>query len=284
MALQRVEEIRNQGHADLLADYFEPISILAQAVVLGIDREDISSLRNWVRDLAIGASNFDKDPIMQGTADAASSEMSRVLQPLIEQESAQPSTSLISDLLHRGREEGCPRRPDEVLPTLKVLMIGGAQEPGHASASTLYALFCHPDQLRDVQEDSSLLGSAVNETLRWMSPIGTQTRQTTQSVTIAGSRIPQGERVAALISSANRDNAIFQEPDRFNIYRRDGRNAAFGFGPHACVGSLFTRKSSQVMLEVILHALPNMRPDGSKPTLLRGWEFRGPRALYVVWD
>lgn len=170
------------------------------------------------------------------------------------------------------------------MPTIKVILLGGMQEPGHGAGSVLAGLLTHPEQMRAVLADpDGLVPKAVDEGLRWIAPIGTQTKQATRAIELGGATIPAGAPVAALVSSANRDESRFPDPDRFDIRRNQGSHAAFGFGHHFCSGRFFAREQMCLAVALLLARFPNMRlADGDTP-VFRGWEFRAPTALHVTF-
>jgi cytochrome P450 len=180
--------------------------------------------------------------------------------------------------------QGTTRDLALIAPTVLVTLLGGMQEPGHGAGSVLLGLLRDQRQLAMVREDPSRwLLPAVDEGLRWVAPIGTQTRQTTAEVDVGGVRIPAGVAVAAVVASACHDERRFEDPERFDITRADLEHAAFGFGSHYCTGHWFARQQIRIALEVLLAAAPGIRlADGATPEL-RGWEFRAPTTLDVQW-
>ena len=157
-------------------------------------------------------------------------------------------------------------------------------EPGHGAGSILAGLLAHPEQLRQVLDDpDTFVPKAVDEGLRWVAPIGTQTRQTTRAVEIGGATIPAGAPVAALVSSASRDESRFSDPDRFDINRDEGNHAAFGFGHHFCSGRFFAREQMCLAVRLLLERFPDLRLVPGKEPVFRGWEFRAPTTLHVAF-
>jgi cytochrome P450 len=167
---------------------------------------------------------------------------------------------------------------------LKLILLGGMQEPGDALGIALWALLSHPQALHELVAHPELCDQAVEEALRWYSPVGTQTRQVTQPVTLGGVSLEPGARVAAVLASADRDERHWQDPERFDIHRPRASHAAFGLGPHHCAGASFARGEVVIPLRLLLQRLPNLRLDPSKPVEHRGWEFRAPVQLQVLWD
>jgi cytochrome P450 len=177
-----------------------------------------------------------------------------------------------------------------------VILLGGMQEPGHAGGSALAGLLASPAQLSAVRDDpAGLLPAVVEEGLRWVSPIGTQTRQAVTGTELGGTTIPAGAPVGSLVSSANRDETKFADPDRFDIFRhRPGTGhrpaapphrpavLAFGAGKHFCAGHAFSRAQVRIALEALLRRFPRLALDPARPPEFRGWEFRAPRRLDVL--
>ncbi|MDX6551775.1 MAG: hypothetical protein QOH74_263, partial [Gaiellales bacterium] len=141
----------------------------------------------------------------------------------------------------------------------------------------------HPEALADLRADQGLLRAAIEEALRWLSPVGTQTRQLTVPATVAGVHLDAGTAIAAVLSSANRDERHWDEPERFDIRRR-GAHAAFGLGPHHCAGAPFARLEVSLPLQLLLDELPGLRLDTGHEVEFSGWEFRAPLALHARWD
>lgn len=269
--------------AELMAAYFEPVSVLSLGRVLGIDDLGAGRLRDWFWRLHQGVINFEGNPERGKTGLDCSREIDRVLAPVFDRLEAAGDDSTISHLLHSGMPAGACRARDYVMPTLKVILLGGMQEPGHGGGSTLVGLLSNPDQLAAVRADpAGLLPAVVEEGLRWVAPIGTQTRQAVADIELGGATIPAGAPVGALVSSACRDETRFTDPDRFDIFRPRRSHLAFGAGRHFCAGHAFSRAQIRIALEVLLARFPALALDPDRPPVFRGWEFRAPRNVDVL--
>ncbi len=265
-----------RGGAELLTEYFEPVSTLALARSMGFADEGVATLQAWFRGLAQGATNFEHDPVKQRTGDETAAAVRARADAVFDEVTQHPRDCALAHMLDHPR--------DFVMPTVLVTLLGGMQEPGHGAGSTLVGLLTHPEQWDAVREDRSLLLRAVDEGLRWVAPIGTQTRQAARDVEIGGAHIPAGDAVAAVVASACRDEARFADPDRFDIFRPEQDSAVFGFGGHYCSGHWFARHQIRIALEVLLERAPQLRPaDGWVPSFV-GWEFRAPTAVPVHWS
>ena len=173
---------------------------------------------------------------------------------------------------------------EEICSNLKVMLVGGMQEPGDAVGIGLWALLSHPDQADEVRADpDTLIRPASEEGLRWHSPVGTSTRQATRPATLAGVDLEEGALIAAVVSSANRDERHWTDPDRYDIHRK-GAHLAFATGTHHCVGAWLARAEIRTAFRALFERLPKLRLDDHHPIELHGWEFRGPKHLHVRWD
>jgi cytochrome P450 len=278
-----LDGLAGRDRAELMADYLEPVSVLSLGSVLGVAHLGADRLRDWFWRLHQGVINFEGNPGRAEIGLACSREIDTVLGPVFDRAEAAGDDSTISHLLHSGMPGGACRAREFVMPTLKVILLGGMQEPGHGGGSTLVGLLSSPDQLAAVRDDpAGLLPAAVEEGLRWVSPIGTQTRQVTADTELGGVTLPAGAPVGSLVSSANRDETKFAHPDRFDIFRPRSANLAFGAGRHFCAGHAFSRAQVRIAIEVLLRRYPALALDPARPPVFRGWEFRAPRRLDVL--
>lgn len=285
IATELLDGLAAEGEGDLMDVYCEPLAVLSLARVIGLPGHlDAPTLRRWFHEIAGGTSNYEFDPDKQRVADATAAEVDAVLRPLLERLLEEPDGSMLSHMLH-AEEGDLDARMRGFLPTLKVALIGGLQEPAHGLGSTVVGLLEHPDQLAAVRADpQTLIRRAVDEGLRWVSPIGTQGRVAGHDATIAGIAIPPGEGVGLMIPSANRDETVWgDDADAFDIRRSKHANAAFGFGPHFCVGHQLARIQMRTGLQLLLERFPRLQLDPARPPVFRGWEYRGPATLPVRW-
>jgi len=283
LAEELLDGLEGRGEAELMSEYFEPISVLGLGRVLGLGHLDGDTLRRWFHGLAEGAINFEDDPAKWKVADATAAEIDVELAPVFERLFADPDGSTIATMLHLA-DGTLEERVATILPTLKVILLGGMQEPGHAAGTTLVGLL-ESRQVGAVLDDLALVRDAVEEGLRWISPIGTQTRRALVETELGGTTVPAGANLGLLVSSANRDADVWgPTADEFNLFRPKRTHAAFGFGTHYCSGHHFSRVQMRIALTRLLERLPGLRLDPDRPPLFTGWEFRAPRHLHVLWD
>jgi cytochrome P450 len=276
--------IQPRGHAEMMTEFFEPLSVLALARSLRLPADiDASTLARWFAGLSAGTSNYERDARKQALKDATSAEIDRALQPLLERLDEEPDDSLLASLLH-ARAGPLQQRIAWLMPTFKLVLIGGLQEPGHGGGSILHGLLSDVDQLAALRVDPDLIPAAVWEGLRWVAPIGATMRMATPGSRLGGTELPTGSRVILSIASANRDAAMWERADRFDLRRPRHITATFGFGAHACVGVHFARVLLRVAIARLIESLPNLRLSPNAEVIYRGWIYRAPKVLPVLWD
>ena len=164
-----------------------------------------------------------------------------------------------------------------------MILLGGMQEPGHAAGSTVVGLLASGQAALLASDPAGLVRDAVEEGLRWVSPIGTQTRRALADVELGGIVVPEGSNLGVLVSSANRDEEVSgPTADAFDLARAKRNHAAFGFGPHFCSGHHFSRVQMRIALQRLFERFPRLRLDPERPPELKGWEFRAPLHLHVL--
>jgi cytochrome P450 len=283
IANELIDRFALDGEVDLMPAFAEPLSVRVLQQVLGLGEVPVETLMAWFEHLGIGASNFEFDQDKQAVANAASSAVDDTVAGMVDRLVGHPDGSILSRMLH-SEVDGHRLTRAEICSNLKVMIVGGMQEPGDLIGIATWALLSHPAQAEEVKADASLVKPAVEEALRWHSPVGTSTRQTTRPATLAGVELQEGALIAAVVASANRDERRWTDPDRFDVRRREGAHLAFAIGPHHCVGAWLARAETRTALRVLLERLPGLRLDQEMPVELRGWEFRRPTRLHVRWD
>jgi pimeloyl-[acyl-carrier protein] synthase len=159
------------------------------------------------------------------------------------------------------------------------LLVAGNETTTNLIGNGLHALLKHPDQLRRVADDRTLIPSAVEEMLRYDSPVQLTTRAANTDLDLSGTRIKQGDFVYLFIGAANRDPAQFDHPDRFDVSRPDNKHLAFGAGHHFCLGAPLARLEAQVAIRTLLRRYPRLRLAGDDPEYRNNFNLRGLKAL-----
>jgi cytochrome P450 len=283
LANELIDGFEAREEADLFTEFADPMSVRSLRFMLGLDEVAWEDLLRWNQGLMLGLANFEGDPAKQAPADVASASLSEVIERVLDRLEDEPDGSVLSAMLHHD-EDGDRMTREEIVANTKLMLSGGLQEPRDVIALVLYALGSKPDHLEEVRADRRLVKPAVEETLRWAGPVGTSTRQTTETTELSGVKLEEGALIGAVLSSANRDPRRFTDPDRFDVHRKEGAHLAFAVGNHFCLGAWFGRHLARVSLEILLDRLPGLRLDTERPATLSGWEFRAPDSTWVRWD
>ncbi len=283
LAHELIDGFEARGECDLFREFADPMSVRSLRFMLGLDEVAWEDLLRWNEGLMPGLANFEGDPVKQAPADEASASLGEVIERVLDRLAGEPDGSVLSWMLHH-EHDGERMSRDEIVANTKLMLSGGLQEPRDVIALVVIALGSEPEQLEEVRAHRSLVKPAVEETLRWAGPVGTATRQTTAPTELAGTELPEGAVLGAVLSSANRDARRFTDPDRFDVHRKEGAHLAFALGNHFCLGAWFGRHLARVSLEILLDRLPNLRLDPDRPPTLNGWEFRAPDSTWVRWD
>jgi cytochrome P450 len=278
-------EVKPRSEANLTAALFEPISVRCIGNVIGLTGTPNETLVEWFHAMSAGLQNVNDDQAVWDRLERALAEIDEQLGALYESALAEPDHTLMSHVMHGGMPDGQVRSFDEVVPTMKVIILGGLQEPGHAAANACAGLLLNPEQARVVADDPKEHAlRAFDEGLRWISPIGVTPRVTAEDVVVADTHIPAGSSVAIVMASANRDENRFVDPDRFDMFRKKRPHLSFGFRPHFCSGHALSRAMGEIALEEVFTQLPNLRLDENRELRAKGWRFRGVSDLPAKWD
>ncbi len=248
------------------------------------DLVDAPTLIDWFAGLAAGVSNYEDDPAKTAACDAVSNDIDAVCIPRFAERLATPADDLISDLV--GATDGpLDDRLAFAMPSFKLVLLGGLQEPAHGGATIAHCLLRHPDQLAAVRADASLVPVAVEEGLRWTAPIGNLLRGVAPGTTLSGMAFPPEARAILVVSSANRDEAVWgPTADVFDIARPRQAHLSFATGPHYCIGHHFAKVQLRIAISMLLERFPALRLDPDHETVYRGHEYRSPKALRVLVD
>jgi cytochrome P450 len=284
VANELIDGFAGRGEVELASEFAEPLSVLVLKRATGIgDAVDDETLRRWFHELALGAANFEGDEDKQRVADGASQEVNETVAGILERLEGSPDDTLLSSMLHT-EVDGERLSREEIQSNLKVMIVGGLQAASDLIALSTWSLLSHPEQARRVVDDLDLVPHAVEEGARWFSPVGTSTRQTTRDTELAGVKLEKGALVAAVLSSANRDERHWSDPDSYDIDTHRRPHLAFAGGAHVCVGALLARQEARTAVRLLLERLPNLRLDPDRPAAFSGWEFRSPEHMHLVFD
>jgi len=268
-----------RGRMDLVAAYALPLPVTIIAELLGVPAADRGRFQAWSNNVVAVSSAGD---LVRGLPSIWL--FVRYLRRLIAGRRARPRDDLVTDLI-RAEEAGDALCEDELLAMVFLLLVAGYETTVNLIASGTLALLEHPDQLARLRREPELMGSAVEELLRFTSPVDIATeRFAREDVAFGGARIPRGEMVLAVLGSANRDAAQFPDPDTLDLAREPNRHLAFGQGAHYCLGAPLARLEGRIALGTLLRRLPGLALAAPPDALRwrRGLFLRGLAELPVV--
>lgn len=255
-----------------------PITVISE--LMGLPRADSERFALWADDVASFQATGHADADNARRAARAIEAVEDYFREVCDARRRTPADDLISRLV-MAREEGDRLTQEELLNMCVNLLFAGHQTTEHLIANGLHALLRHPDQLRLLYEQPDLLPSAVEECLRYESPIQRAWRRVDVDTTVRGRTLRAGDLVFAMLGSANRDPDVFDDPDRFDITRSPNRHLAFGYGIHFCIGAPLARLEAPLALGALLERWPGLRLAGES-TRERNIHLRGFTELRVA--
>jgi cytochrome P450 len=265
-----------QGEMDIVSDYAVPLPMMVIAEMLGIPTQDWPSFREW-SDVILNLSHTlpGGDRALKAAEEfrGVTAEMSEYLSTLIEQRRRQPTGDLLTRLVH-AEVDGERLQPDEILGFFQLLLVAGHETTTNLIANSMLSFLDYPDQLERLRARPELLESAIEEVLRFRSPVQWMMRMPRRSVELHGETIHVGTMVLPMIGSANRDENVFRDADRFDISRDPNPHIAFGHGIHFCIGAALSRLEARIALPDLLSRLGDFEFAG-----VSAWEPRD--ALHV---
>jgi cytochrome P450 len=280
LADELLETAARKKHFDLVEDYALPIPITMISEVLGVPVEDRAKFHRWTKRLTSLS-----QPLHLLMTIPAFIGLLTYIRKLCKMRRLNPQDDLISAMA-QSDENGQILTDDELQGMVVLLLIAGHETSVNLISSGTLALLEHPDQFDLLRQTPALIKTATEELLRYYPPIETATqRYAREDITIAGVTIPRGEQVMAVIASANRDAAQFENPDTLDITRENNKHLSFGQGIHYCVGAPLARLEGHIALNTLLAHMPNLRLNVPAESLRwrSGLTFRGLEALPVTF-
>ncbi len=252
-----IDAICERGECDLVRDIAAPLPMAVIGDMLGVRPDEREMFLKWSDDLVTGLSSSVSETDMQVTMDAFSA-YNDYTRSKIEQRRAEPTDDLISVLVD-SEVDGERLTDDEILQETLLILVGGDETTRHTISGGTEQLMRNRDQWDLVQNDPDLIPGAIEEMLRWTSPLKNMARTITADTEFHGTALHQGEKMLLLFESANFDEAVFGDPENFRIQRDPNSHLAFGFGAHFCLGNQLARIELRNMTRRLLQRLPDMR-------------------------
>jgi cholest-4-en-3-one 26-monooxygenase len=270
-----IDQVAERGECDFVTDIAAWLPLVMIGDALGVAEEDHPKLLTWSDDLMRGQGATDP-ALIEGMTNAFAEYVPYIM-GVIEDRTTCPVDDLMS-ILCTAEVDGQRFEQDEIIHESLLILIGGDETTRHVITGGLYQLLRNRDQWERLREDRSLLDGAVEESLRWVTPIKNMARTATRDVDLGGKTIQEGQKLLLLYPSANRDEDHFDDPMTFDMTRSPNDHVAFGFGTHFCLGASLARLELKVAFDRVLDRLPDIQladegePDFRPANFVSGYE------------
>ncbi len=280
IADELISQFDTNSKVDLISQFAYPLPVIVIAEMLGIPAEDRDLFRRWTGDLA-PLIDFVQDMAIVERAMKAMQETREYFVKLVDERRKNPREDLVSALI-AAEEKGDRLTLDEMLANIVLLLGAGHETTANLIGNGMLALMRNRGEFDKLRRDPLLIKSAVEECLRYDSPVQATARRTLEDVQLGGVTIPRDTHVIVLIGACNRDPAQFAEPDRFDIARRDNEHLAFGGGIHFCLGANLARVEGEIAIGSLTARFPTMEITGDPVQYRDMFNLRGLKVLPVL--
>lgn len=255
IAHELLDRLKGHERFDFMLDFAVPLPVIIISRMLGVPPEDRNRFKQWSDKLVEGGTS--EDPAGQ---QQAMGELYAYFTAVLERRRREPADDLVTELL-QAKIDDQHLDMAQLLEFCLLLLVAGNETTTNLLGNFVVTMLEHPDQLERLRGKPELLGSAIEESLRYRSPIQHISRVATRDLELGGSQIRQGQRVVVWLGSVNRDEQKFEQADRFMIERHPNPHMAFGQGIHFCLGAPLARLEAQIALEILLERVPSIRPE-----------------------
>jgi cytochrome P450 len=261
---EAIDEAIKRGGMEVVSEFASPLPMGVISEILGVPAEDRPLLRQWADDMVSfqGVNRPSEEHLIR--AQNALAAMRPYILNMIEERRRQPREDLISKFA-AAEANGERVSEAELINTCVTLFVAGHETTIALITSAIYTLLSHPDQLHLLLREPSLLAPAVEEVLRFESPVSRQPRRMKAGAHLNGKDLKEGQMVFQMLNAANRDPQYFTDPDAFNIQREKNKHIAFGYGAHFCAGATLARVEALIAVGTLLRRLPNLKLVHASP-------------------
>jgi cytochrome P450 family 142 subfamily A polypeptide 1 len=254
-----IDKAAERGEVDFVRDIAAPLPMAMIGDMLGVEPVDFDKLLHWSDDLILGTNAKASPEVMMNAAKAAG-EYAEYNRKVVAERRAKPQQSDLMSILVHAEIDGEKLEDEALLQESLLILVGGDETTRHVISGGMYQLMKNPDQRQILIDDPSKIPTAVEEMLRWVTPIQNMARTATADIEVEGQRIEKGQKLLLLYGAANRDDRVFEDPHRFDVQRSPNDHVAFGgHGAHFCLGSSLARLELRVMFDRLIERLPEMQ-------------------------
>jgi cytochrome P450 len=275
-----IRHLEGEQEFDFIKEFAFPLPAMVIMDLLGLPEEDMADLKDWSNQMQLFIGSATTSPQKYDLAEAGATAMAAYFREVIRTRGQRPGDDLVSQLMAL-RDVDDALTEDEVIGTCMLFLFGGHETTTNLIGNGVRVLLQHPGEKQRLLEDPALIGSAVEEILRYDGPTGASVRLVRNSHRMHGVELEAGQRVFVMINAANRDPRAFEEPDRFDISRTPNNHLTFNYGPHFCMGAPLARLEGQVAIGEVLRRLPGISLAADSYDYMDTMIMRGVRSMPV---
>jgi cytochrome P450 len=283
IADELIDQVIESGSMDVISDFASPLPAIVTAKLLGVPLTDREMLHYWINDIAEVMGNFQHHPDRVAQIVKSLNDLKSYVASRMEVERISPSGGLIHSLM-QAEVEGQRLSNEEVIANTIITLVGGHETTMNLIASGLLTLLHNKASFELLRSRPEIITSAVEELLRFESPVQYTARIVPAEMKLGGKTIPKGARIVVILAAANRDPARFPDPDRLDLLRSDNRHVAFGWAAHFCFGAPLARMEGQIAFNTLLRRLSRPALLGPPPEWRNNAALRGLTALRIQFD
>jgi cytochrome P450 len=278
---QMLGSLRHGSEVDLMREFANPMPVRIISAMLGVPQELHETFVNWSRAVAVFRGSPDRTVEQARAAQNALAQMTDFFCKAVAERRRNKGNDLIS-LLIDIEEDGEVLTEEELYAQCIALLFAGHETTRNLIGNGMYTLLQHPEETAELREKPGIIRTAVEEILRYESPVQFTARVLKEEIEVCGQRIPQKWSILCMLGAANRDPKQFKEPNRLNLKRLNNQHLAFSAGPHFCIGSQLARLEGQIAILNLVQRFPEMKLTGPRPEWAATFGFRGLKTLSVI--
>ena len=277
-----LDKVEPAGRMDFVRDFAYPLPIRVIGRLLGLAEAAQARVEEWTWDFARAGDPMTATRETIDRGNEAARGFYAFFEEALESRRRHPRDDLMTTLVE-AEEHGAGLSREEAIATCVLLLQAGHETTADLLGNAIVNLFAHPEELARLRDEPALMPSAVEELLRFEPPVQLSMRLVREPIALEGATLSAGSFAALVYGAANRDPAVYDEPDRLRL-DRGAPHLAFSAGAYYCIGNALARSEIQVALRVLLDRLPSLRPEGATFVQRRTVRMRGPQEMRVVWD
>ncbi len=278
---QMLELLRQGSEVELMQEFANPMPVRIILEMLGIPQDRHKEFAEWSRAIALFRGSPDRTVELAQAAQDALIQLTDFFRKTVAERRSNKGNDLIS-LLIDIEEDGEALTEEELYAQCIALLFAGHETTRNLIGNGMFTLLKHPEETAELRDNPEMIRSAVEELLRFESPVQFTARVLKEDIEVCGQRIPKRWSILCMLGAANRDPKQFKDPDQLNLKRLNNQHLAFSAGPHFCIGSQLARLEGQAAIHNLVQRFPKMKLSGPQPEWAPTFGFRGLKSLSVI--